>query len=308
MNFDDSLVSVIIPSKNRQKFVMKAIESVFAQTYKNVEIIIVDDGSDVPLGEILKNKFGSKIVILRHEQSLGAPAARNTGIKYAKGKYIAFLDDDDIWLPEKLEKQMLLFTKDVALVYCGEALFSDGQLVRKIPAKQNQNIKYNMLGRNVVGGTSVPVVVRERLLALDGFDETLPSCQDWDLWLRVVGKYKIKCVEEILVHRIIHGDQISTLLEKRISGRVQFLNKHRTLISENSFTLSQHLRRLACLYIEFNNRPLAKKYFVEAIKCCPLSRNNYICFLVFSFLPKRLSKKILTTYAVSKFNGKAIYH
>jgi len=115
------LVSVIIATYNRAHLIPQSIESVLSQTFKDYEIIVVDDGSSDNTKELLKNRYGESIIYIGKEKNEGLSAARNIGVKAAKGKYLAILDDEDIWLPEKLEMQIRLMQKNPSLgvVYCG---------------------------------------------------------------------------------------------------------------------------------------------------------------------------------------------
>lgn len=302
------LVSVVITTYKRSEMLLRAIESVLIQTYKDIEVIVVDDGSPEPVCDSLQQIFGDRIRCVSHPQNLGAPAARNTGIRQSRGKYVAFLDDDDVWLPQKLEKQMLLFDEGVAMVFCGEAIYADGKLVRERPAKWLAGGNNGLLRYNPIGGTSVAVIDKKCLDDVKGFDEALQAAQDWDLWLRISQKHSIRCVPEVLICRHLHGLQISSSLKKRICGRMQFIEKHKDLLSTEPFSLAQNLRRLACLQYIDNNKEIANNYFMEAIRAYPFSRNNYICYFVSLFFPKKLADKILSLFAVSIYKDKMMYH
>jgi glycosyltransferase involved in cell wall biosynthesis len=265
----DALVSVVIPSRDRAEYVERAVNSVLAQTYPALEVIVVDDGSTKPLAPTLRQVFGDRIRCLRNEAPLGAPAARNVGWRQARGRFIAFLDDDDKWLPRKIEKQIGVFEEakpDPALVFCGESLVVKDRVVHNLPAHWDDSSRERMLEVNVIGGTSTALVRREVLLAEDGFDQSLPACQDWDLWFRISRNNNIGFVPEILVHRAIHGRQISSNIQKRIAGREAFLRKHWQEISVEKNSLSQHLRRIGCLKVFVYGKRSGQKWFFSAIK------------------------------------------
>src|SRR6056297_3803158 len=119
----DNKVSIIIPTYNRKKLLKNAIQSVLKQTYKNLEIVIVDDGSSDGTQNLIDNINNNKIKYIRNEKSVGGSQARNIGINNSTGKYITFLDDDDEYLPEKIEKQVLKFNNNnIGLVYTGVIL------------------------------------------------------------------------------------------------------------------------------------------------------------------------------------------
>lgn len=306
------LVSVVIPTKDRWKYLERAIASVLNQTVAPAEIIVVDDASSEDDGARIQGIFGSQIRLLRHDISQGGPAARNTGWKAVKHTFVAFLDDDDLWLPDKLERQLSLMNLEdkqvVDLVFCGEALVSNDKIVRTLPANWRADSAQEMLFRNVVGGTSTSLVRKDCLIDCGGFDVALPSCQDWDLWLRISRKYRVDCVPSILVHRTIHGEQISSTLERRISGRKLFLQKHWKLLADNPEALTQHQRRIGCLLALTGQYKEAKNFFTCALRNRPNSLNTWVCFLVFFLLRGSFRNKILSIYAVSKFGNIKIYH
>lgn len=306
----DSLqVSVIIPSKNRLDFVQKAIESVMVQTYRSFEIIVVDDGSTIPLARLLSEKYGDGVICLRQEQSRGAPAARNAGAKQAKGKFIAFLDDDDFWFPEKLEKQVNIFIANdaVGLVFCGESLVCEGEIVKENCAVWNSKSIKELLVRNVIGGTST-VLMKKSLFFEELFDEQLPACQDWDLFLRLSMKVEIRAVPDILVSRVIHGPQISSILENRIAGRALFYEKHKETINGYPIALSQHYRRMGSLLAINNEYSRAQGAFQMALKSRPQDWRNWACVFVSYFFPSKMAAKILSRYAMTCIGSYCQFH
>jgi len=307
---ESPLVSVIIPSKDRPGFVLKAIESTLRQTYRNIEIIVVDDASDPPLLPLLSKNFGDKIICLRHEYSQGAPTARNLGISNAKGKYIAFLDDDDIWLPRKIEKQMRAAQDsldDIGVVFCSESLVYKGECIKILLAVWTSASRVTMLSRNVLGGTS-SVLIQRKYWPDGGFDTTLPSCQDWDLFLRIVMKANVLAIPDILVHRNIHRGQISSAIKKRLIGRKLFYKKHRLLIDAVPAAKSQHFRRIGSLLLLMKQNEEAGDYFLVALKSNFNDFRNWIFVLVNALLPKKIVEKILCRYSFSKIGSETIFH
>lgn len=195
---DNLLISVVIPTYNRKMFLLKAIESVIRQTYKNIEIIIIDNGSSDGTYEVVK-KIDDNRVKYYFMENLGANSARNLGIKKSKGEYIAFLDDDDEWIDSKLEKQIQKIGEDnnIGLVYTGKKIryLQYNLEYESIPKLNKQNI---YLG-NFVGTTSSVLVKKKLLKSLGGFDICLPALQDYELWIRLSKITKFSCVEEPLV-------------------------------------------------------------------------------------------------------------
>ena len=190
MSEKNPTVSVIIPTYNRVHLIRRAIQSVLNQTYQDFEVIIVDDGSTDNTEEVVKSFNDPRIRYIRHEKNKGAATARNTGIKAARGKFIAFQDSDDEWLPEKLEKQMKVFENTpakVGVVYTGFWKIENNKKIY-IPfswVKQKEgNIHKELLKGNFV--TTQSIVARKECFKKAGmFDEKLPRFQDWELVIRL---------------------------------------------------------------------------------------------------------------------------
>src|SRR4030042_1588084 len=200
-------VSVIIPTYNRAHLLNRAIKSILVQTFGDFEIIIVDDASTDNTERIVKSIDDKRILYIRHENNKGGSAARNTGIRQARGKYIAFLDSDDEWLPEKLEKQLKVFersTNSVGLVYTG--IIKESKQRRSVH-QSRENTAQAILAENYVGTTSTPLIKKECFLKTGLFDETLPSAQDWDMWIRIGQYYEFDFVTEQLVKYYLQDDR-----------------------------------------------------------------------------------------------------
>lgn len=244
-------VSAIITTyKRTPQMVKRAIDSVLNQTYKNIELIIVDDSpSDYELrGEVktMAEALGERVKYIQHEKNMGACAARNTGIKASSGEFIGFLDDDDEWLPEKIEKQLEKFTdQDIALVYCGNYEIDIQNNTQRI-----FNTKYfrgmvfeHIIYGNYIGSNSFPLIRKNILVELGGFDVNLKAAQDFEMWLRISQKYKIDYVAQPLVNYYIHGGEQIT---KNSLGRAEaflriidlnydYLKKHKKAYSNMLF-------------------------------------------------------------------------
>jgi glycosyltransferase involved in cell wall biosynthesis len=202
---DKNLVSVVIPTYNASNFLIKAIQSVINQTYKNWELIIVDDGSTDQTRQIVE-EFQKKDSRIKYffQNNKGQGAARNLGIKNASGNYIAFLDSDDEFFENKLERVISYFEKDknIGLIYT-DAIIIGGHLYNKrrseIFTPYSGNIYTKLLFNNFI--TTSTVVVRRGVLQDCGlFDESdlLRNFEDYDLWLRIAKKYKIEYIPEVL--------------------------------------------------------------------------------------------------------------
>lgn len=210
------LVSVIIPNYNYARFVSKAVTSVENQTYKNIQIIVVDNGSTDNSLEVLR-ELGPRITLISQENQ-GQSGARNSGLAAAKGDFIAFLDADDTWLPTKIEKQLARFSdKDVGLVYTGlTRVDSQGKVQsEQLPIHRGWILKDFALspGAAVVGGESTALVRREAILSAGIFDRELSIGSGWDMWRRIASEWKVEFVNEPLALYLQHGSNLSMNLD-----------------------------------------------------------------------------------------------
>ena len=187
-NSKPPLVSVIIATYNRERFLSQAIESVLKQTCTDYEIVVVNNGSSDGTEDLLRERFAGKLVYIHKDENVGLPAARNAGIKVARGKYLAMLDDDDCWLPEKLEMQIGLFEgkPSLGLVYCNSFIVNEKDEVQGEMRGSKRGAIFNeVLSSNCLSPPS-GVLVSKKVVAEAGyFDETLTALEDWDLWIRV---------------------------------------------------------------------------------------------------------------------------
>lgn len=225
-------VSVIIPTYNRSNFLERAIYSVSNQSYDDFELIVVDDASTDDTKKILKNIQDPSFSYFRHETNQGGAAARNTGIKHSSGKYIAFLDDDDFWLPEKLEKQvekLELNDKDFIGVYCGFIRIDTRNGKQEIikGSKRYEENKLTLI-RDLftldleLGGSSTLLIKHRYLNEIGGFDESFPRHQDWEFLLRLLKLGKLGTVEKPLVLKFRSSSPKARDVEK---AKLKFLSR-----------------------------------------------------------------------------------
>jgi len=205
------MVSVIIPTFNRAAFLREAIDSVLAQSEKDFELIVVDDGSTDHTRELVA-EYGDRIRYF-FQTNAGAAAARNLGIRNANGQLLTFLDSDDLWFPQKLARQIewMAAHPKIMLCYTDEIWIRRGVRVnqKKIHAKTGGWIYPLCLPRCLISPSSV--FMRHELFEIVGlFDEQLPICEDYDLWLRVAAKFEIGFIPApLIVKRGGHPDQLS---------------------------------------------------------------------------------------------------
>lgn len=237
------VTAVITTHKREPEIVERAIKSVLAQTHQNIELIVVDDSpADYEYrDQVRKAAQKNGAAYIPHETCQGACVARNTGLSIAKGEYIAFLDDDDEWKPEKIEKQLTAFTDtNIALVYCGRETKNDttDEVILQDVEFVKGRVFDKLITVNYIGSTSFPLMRTTCLREIGGFDPQMKSAQDYDVWLRLAEKYEVSFVEDSLVIYHVHsGEQISKNYMRRVSG-LERLNK------KNAAYLKKH--RKAC--------------------------------------------------------------
>ncbi len=207
----ESTVSVVVPTFNRRELVASALASVRAQTRPADEVLLVDDGSTDGTAAMVEERF-PEVRLLRQENA-GVSAARNRGVRAAKGRWVAFLDSDDEWLPAKLERQLAALAADPEsrLCHTEEIWIRNG--VRVNPGRRHQKAGGRIFRRCLplcAISPSAALIERATLLELGLFDEDLPACEDYDLWLRYTCRYPVAFVDEpLVVKRGGHPDQLS---------------------------------------------------------------------------------------------------
>lgn len=238
------LVTCVIPTNERPELLARAINSVVNQTYEGIiEILVVDDSlqynHSVKEMESPKNR---PIRYLWKGYPLGAPASRNIGIKNASGEFIAFLDDDDEWLPKKIEKQMELMNSNKAcpLVICWSI---DERLNRT--NKPPHTITHKMIIKSFnLSATSSYLARRYPLEVHKGFDENLPSSQEYDLAIRLSEHHDVLCVQEPLVIQHVSENQISNNWKRKIKGTIGIFKKH-----HKEYSIKEYIKTVGLITI-----------------------------------------------------------
>ena len=226
-------VSVIIPTYNRADLLTMTVDSVLAQTYKNYEIIIVDDGSTDHTKEIIKPYLSKSNIRYIYQENRKQAAARNNGIRNSAGEFISFLDSDDLWRPEKLELQVKVLEEhpEVGLVYSNQSLMldvsSEDQIRYSPGVLKSGDIFKDLLRRKFYCSTSSLLVRKSVLDDVGSFDESLRnSLEDWELTLRISKKYKTFCVDKPLFRRRLHAEVLDNYYEIRIENHQSILKKY----------------------------------------------------------------------------------
>ena len=225
--FEHPIVSVIVPTHNRWPLVGDAIESVLTQSYRYFEVIVVDDGStdgtDAKLAE-----FGPHLRLIRQTQR-GVSAARNRGVSVARGRYLAFLDSDDLWLPEKLKVQTRFMEGHPGIQICQTDEIWMRRGLRVNPKMKHQKPSGDIFRRSLelcLVSPSAVMMTRDLFNGVGGFDERLPVCEDYDLWLRIAAKHAVPLIPYALtVKRGGHADQLSRSVWGMDRYRVAALQK-----------------------------------------------------------------------------------
>ena len=202
-------VSVVVPTHNRRRLLGEALRSALAQRGVGVEVVVVDDGSTDGTAEAVAAIGDPRVRLLHHEHPRGVASARNAGAAAAHGAWVAFLDDDDLWAPDKVARQLAASGRDGGWVYAGAVeIDGAGRLRGGTPPPPPDALLAGLTGRNPMPAGSSNVMVRAGLLAdSGGFDPALRHLADWDLWLRLARLHRPACVAAPLVAYRVHARQ-----------------------------------------------------------------------------------------------------
>ncbi|TAA72296.1 glycosyltransferase family 2 protein [Planococcus salinarum] len=285
------LVSIVIPTYNRSNLLQKAISSLQTQTYQNIEIIIVDDCSSDDTEEVVRNMKDARIHYIKHEMNKGGSEARNTGLRQAGGKFIGFLDSDDQWLPEKLEKQLSLFKKNpsAGVVYTGVQVVNGDKVIETVIPQYKGDLLPKLFEGNCLNTTSSILVKKELLIEVGGFDGSLPSCQDWDLYIRLALITKFDFVKEPLVLFFEHdGERITTNKPTSAQGHMLiFLKYKETAKQMGNRTFQRFIFYISKIILKIGIGSqskaiikLARKVLAEGVKARGTAGNNFLYYLL----------------------------
>jgi len=288
-------VSIIIPTYNRRQSISRSIESVLNQTYRDFELIIVDDGSTDNTKELVADFNDERIRYVRHEENKGEAAARNTGIKAARCDYIAYQDSDDEWLPEKLARQIELLenaSPEVGVIYTG-FWKAENHKRTYVPfswvSQKNGDIHKELLKGNFIG-SPVVLIKKECFNKVGLFDEKLRNLVDWEMWLRVSKYYHFKCIDEPLVIAHYHSDNVS-------SNHHAFIETLESVLEKYSDEFTSDKKLMAKCYIDIGNLLVVHKetqngrnYLIKAIKLYPFNV-KLLLVIFFTFFGLSVYKK-----------------
>ncbi len=317
---DNPFFSVIIPAFNREKFIQKAIDSVLEQDFTNFELIVVDDASTDKTVEVVKASADNRVKLIIQPKNKERGAARNEGVKVAKGKYICFLDSDDRFLPDHLSNFYKYIEKDgfpMALFFSNTMLETNGNISERAQPDWDEKNKFGYLLRYTFSPCRVCV---SRNVALEfPFDETIPGIEDLDNWLHIATKYPIIQLKEYTCVYVDHDGSYSSGDEKRFFKELNYFNyifKKETLKNflpkkEKNYLFSKIHYHLAIHYFKKNNLKTIK-YGIKAFLQYPIGYNDnanrtifVICLYSLPVLGKMLNfaiKKLKQKKCGSQFN------
>jgi glycosyltransferase involved in cell wall biosynthesis len=298
---NNASISIILPTYNRHDMIKNAIQSVIAQTVSDWELLVVDDGSTDATKEVVTAfaESDSRINYMYKENG-GVSSARNSGIASAEGEYIAFIDSDDMWTPEKLEKQLAVFKADpsIGLVYTGIRFVDTRTGKERIKkAVEGGAIALQEIAYNPIGGPSRVMIKKECLSACGNFDETFLALEDWDLWIRITEKYPVGFVSEPCVTYNEHSDSLTYAAEKIVDGYEKLWQKHQILDRER-WVRAVGYRRLGHRLCYGGVKNKGRQFFKKALRTEPLNPKNGILY-VLSLLPVAVYRKV--THTVMKY-------
>ncbi|CAN7293487.1 glycosyltransferase family A protein [Phenylobacterium sp. LjRoot225] len=262
------LVSVIMPSFNSADTIEASLRSVVAQTYPALEIIVVDDGSrDDTVTRARAVPCERPILVEAEGRNQGAPRARNRGAELAKGEFLAFLDSDDSWSPDKIERQVQAMLAAPEAVLCYTQIRHDDHLGRVIYTSEYTRsgaLGAELLTRNVVGSTSSVMIRRDAFFGVGGFDPGFTACQDWDLWVRLAEAGPFACCAAPLTQLLHHrGTRISNNGQRRLKGYLQFYRRHlRPLHRGGRIDLTPFRNAFADVLLQAGRRRAARRFYL----------------------------------------------
>lgn len=223
-------ISVVIPTYNRANYILQALESVFAQTYKDYEVVVIDDGSTDGTQALLKPLIDNGTIRCYQNPGRGVSAARNFGVENANGKHLAFLDSDDLFLPAKLEKQIALIEQrpEIGMVHSHYAKFNDAgeDLGLRDTSRYQGAIYPGLLNQwDILMAPSCTLIPKTVFEEVGGYDEAMRWAEDLDLWRRIAQRYPLDLVPEVLTRVRVHSDNASKHRIQALSDFQRYIDK-----------------------------------------------------------------------------------
>lgn len=253
-------ISVIIPTYNREKIIKKVIQSTLKQTYHNIEVIVIDDGSTDNTEKVVKKIKDNRLKYIKLDKNMGVCNARNEGIKNAQGKYIAFQDSDNIFYSYKLEKQLdNLIKNKTDMNYCQVAIINGKEKMIFPNEETEHNLLHNSVLDELCKGNFIDtntILIKKEVIDKYLFDQKTASCEDYDLLLRLSPNIKISHTKEVLVDNIIQNNSISMINDVVKNAVVNMINKDYQFTKEQKEIFNKSLINLIIFKTE---KPLLMK-------------------------------------------------
>jgi glycosyltransferase involved in cell wall biosynthesis len=273
-------VTVIIPTFNRATLLPKAVESVLKQTYQDFEILLIDDASSDATPTVCRGFSDPRVRYIRHRENRGIAGARNTGVSNARGRFIAFLDDDDEWLPQKLSRQVEVLensSRSIGAVYTAFEMVDKetGRGRGEIRPAKSGHILHELCMRNWIGTASTVCLKRECFDEAGPFDEKVTFGEEYDMWIRIAHRYDFKYIDEILVKYGVHPLRLSMNYDAMIGGLREQLKKHGEFFALDPPNHSRRFANLGVLYCYVGEVAKAREAFRNAIRATPLWAKLY---------------------------------
>lgn len=229
--------TVVIPTYKRPDMLAEAIQSVLAQTFTDFELFVIDDHSPDNTADVVASFTDPRLHYLLNERSKGASGARNTGIFRARGQWIAFQDDDDIWLPDKLQEQFAKIQSvglEVGVIYTGYTSEApNGSVVTILPEKEGSLLQ-ELLYKNYIGGFSMVAIRKDLLHAVNGLDERFPAMQDLELYIALAQFTEVAVLKQPLVRvQRGHMTRISTNWQNKLTASQLLYDKYQHLYAKS---------------------------------------------------------------------------
>jgi glycosyltransferase involved in cell wall biosynthesis len=272
-------VSVIIITYNRSELLRAAIRSVLEQSYQDFELLVVDDASSDNTAEVVQGFDDKRIRYIRHETNKREAEARNTGVQNSTGEYIAFLDDDDEWLPKKLERQVELLDNSpraVGGVYTGFIkMETTGKIVVQIVPSKRGNILHDMFTQNWIGTPSTVLLRKECFEKVGLFDKGIVFGPDYDMWIRISKEFQFDYIVDPLVKYYVHDNKLSTNCEIMIKGMEAINRKYDQFFALSSRNYSYRYLGLGVYYCYSGDMKKGRENLLKAMKLHPFEIRHY---------------------------------
>ncbi|MBI4095127.1 MAG: glycosyltransferase [Candidatus Liptonbacteria bacterium] len=281
-------ISAVITTWNRSLMLKSAIASVLAQTVKDFELLVLDNGSTDDTEEVVRS-FGDKRIRYVNHGRIGISEARNRGVREAKGEFVGFLDDDDEWLPEKLEKQLALFGKSserVGMIYGGFRRVRDGKTYETFRPKLRGSVLEAYLCERdpLTGSASNPLIRKSVFGAVGGYDEALKTSEDWEFYLRLMRKFEVDFVPDaILKIRTHSGARLGDRLLDAANAERKVCREFADILKTRPRCRSSYLQAIGGKFCRAGELKEGRAYLKKALSVSPSNYTAYAQYILSFF-------------------------